>query len=436
MHIKIKKARQRMIQEHPFHACLLYRLAIVEAPTVTSTMATDGKSIYYNPAWIDTITVAEVTGVLAHECMHIAFGHHLRRGDRVFDWWNIDCDKSINGMLIRAGFTLPAEGVFPTHAQEGWSAERHYAERLKQQQDDQGEQQDEQPGDQDEQPGDQGPGQDSQAGDQGDDQGDDQGEQPGDQGDQASGQESGSGVAWGEVLDAVDDDGNALDDAGRAQEQRNIAAAVHQAAQAERRAGKGSSGDLRTILDSLRGDPQPWHEILAECLADTVAGEECYSTPDRRMIARGLILPDFTPEPNGTLVLGVDTSGSLDDRELGIISGHINDIVADINPVMIYVVYCDATVTHVDEFERGDDITLAMHGGGGTEFNPVFNWCEHNDVTPDALVYFTDGFGCVGPEAMFGGPFTTPDYPVIWCTSYVAPTFVGCQEFGEVIEVQ
>ena len=82
MHNKIQKARRRMIQEHPFHACLLYRLAIVEAPSVTSTMATDGKAIYYNPAWVDTLTVPEVTGVLAHECMHTAFGHHPHRINR------------------------------------------------------------------------------------------------------------------------------------------------------------------------------------------------------------------------------------------------------------------------------------------------------------------------------------------------------------------
>ena len=111
MNIKIQKAKQRMVQDHPFHACLLYRLNIVEASGQTQTMATDGKSIFFNPAWVDTLTVAEVAGVLAHECMHVAYGHHLRKGDRDHSIWNQACDYAINEGLIKAGFKLPADGL-------------------------------------------------------------------------------------------------------------------------------------------------------------------------------------------------------------------------------------------------------------------------------------------------------------------------------------
>ena len=73
----IPKAKRRMIANHPFHACLLFRLRM-EVASVPS-MATDGSAIYYNPSWVEKHTVPEIEGVIAHECMHVAYCHHLRR---------------------------------------------------------------------------------------------------------------------------------------------------------------------------------------------------------------------------------------------------------------------------------------------------------------------------------------------------------------------
>ena len=47
-----------------------------------------------------------------------------------------------------------------------------------------------------------------------------------------------------------------------------------------------------------------------------------------------------------------------------------------------------------------------ISGGGGTNFVPVFDWIERQDVTPELLVYFTDA------EGRF--PEHEPGYPVIW----------------------
>ena len=82
----------------------------------------------------------------------------------------------------------------------------------------------------------------------------------------------------------------------------------------------------------------------------------------------------------------------------------------------------------------GEDIKLEERGGGGTAFNPPFNWVDHAGLDPHALIYFTDGLGSVGPDARHD--FTDPDYPVFWITTFDAPSFAGCEEFGEVIEVR
>jgi len=60
------------------------------------------------------------------------------------------------------------------------------------------------------------------------------------------------------------------------------------------------------------------------------------------------------------------------------------------------------------EYEPWDTMELPtdMEGGGGTDFRPVFDWVEHENRSPNMLVYFTDGAGEF--------PKLPPNYPVIW----------------------
>ena len=75
-------------------------------------MATDGSSIFWNRAFVDSITEQEVVGVFAHEVLHILFKHALRIRGRVHQLWNIACDYAINHILKRGGFTLPEGALF------------------------------------------------------------------------------------------------------------------------------------------------------------------------------------------------------------------------------------------------------------------------------------------------------------------------------------
>ena len=88
-------------------------------------MATDGVSLFYNPAFVETLNAAELAGVLAHEVMHPALQHHTRRGDRDRNRWNMACDYAINPLLLDAGLTLPKD-VLIDHRFRGMSAERIY----------------------------------------------------------------------------------------------------------------------------------------------------------------------------------------------------------------------------------------------------------------------------------------------------------------------
>ncbi len=106
--VRIQKARTALLLDHPFFGSLLFRLGGRASGSI-QTMATDGVSLFYNPAFVETLNAAELAGVLAHEVMHPALQHHTRRGDRDLKRWNIACDYAINPLLLDAGLTLPKD---------------------------------------------------------------------------------------------------------------------------------------------------------------------------------------------------------------------------------------------------------------------------------------------------------------------------------------
>jgi predicted metal-dependent peptidase len=235
------------------------------------------------------------------------------------------------------------------------------------------------------------------------------------------------------VWDAKTKEGKALSPAEIADVERQIDSGVQEAARAEKSIGQGSSDVTDGILKGLAKIDLPWHEILKDYLLETSAQDYSWSNPNRRFVGQGLYLPGPASVPNGELVFAIDVSCSLEKEELENIAGHINEIVDAVQPLKTYVIYCDTTVKNpVAEFELGEDIELKYYRGGGTAFAPPFNWCLANDISPSALVYFTDGYGSVGgwPELD-----EEPDYPVVWATSGTTPSFRGCNEFGEVIEI-
>lgn len=122
--LRIQKARTSLILDHPFFGSLLFRLKGRECRSI-QTMATDGVSLFYNPDFVETLNAATLAGTLAHEVMHPALHHHVRRSGRDPKRWNVACDFAINPLLVDAGLSLP-DGVLIDNRFRGMSAEQIY----------------------------------------------------------------------------------------------------------------------------------------------------------------------------------------------------------------------------------------------------------------------------------------------------------------------
>lgn len=189
-------------------------------------------------------------------------------------------------------------------------------------------------------------------------------------------------------------------------------------AQAVGRAAGNLPEALDKAFDAMLKPAIMWTDHIQGQLARSVNGAGYdYRRLDRRLITRGIGAPGRSGKGCGTLVVGMDSSGSiygvpqLIERFFAETAGMFEDL----NPRKIVIIWCDAAVARVDEIEDASDMRDAYYkgapGGGGTRFAPVFEKVQELGIEDcDALVYLTDGENFDHDELKAA----QPEYPVIW----------------------
>ena len=101
-------ARTRLILDKPFLGALVLRLPLEPAdPDWCPTTATDARKFYFNPSYVEALSLDETQFVLAHEALHCALSHFARRQHRVRHRWDLACDFAINPLLVDDGLKAP-----------------------------------------------------------------------------------------------------------------------------------------------------------------------------------------------------------------------------------------------------------------------------------------------------------------------------------------
>lgn len=167
-------------------------------------------------------------------------------------------------------------------------------------------------------------------------------------------------------------------------------------------------GELERFFNELLTPKVSWAEYIQGFFARKVgSGGYDWRRPDRRLIVQDIFAPGRSGFGAGTVAVAIDTSGSIGQTEIDRFFAEMKGILEDVRPRNIKLIWCDHIVQGVDDVEDAGDLGgIKPKGGGGTAFEPVFNWLAENGVEPDALVYLTDGMGSF--------PASAPSYPVIW----------------------
>ncbi len=432
-HEKMLKARTMLVLDHPFFGCLALKLKLVESDEY-KTCTTDGKYIFYNPTFIDRLSNQEVAGVLAHEVMHLALGHHWRQDNRDAKDWNNATDYTINYNLRDTGFVLPGlDDIHNYGAYKDLSAEEIYTKiskpKMPKEEPDKGKQKkdDKQKG-QNQGQG-QGHGQDKQKEKQQKPDKKKEPQKPDNKKQQQDKQnQQGQGQGQGQEQEKQQQDidpggcGAVIPPEGKEQTTKSKAewkAAVTQALQVAR--GK-LPADLERQVKEILETHVPWHILLRDFIERTARNDYSWSKPNPRYFSTGIILPSLISEEIPEIAIAIDTSCSITKEQLSEFASEASAVLGAYETT-IRVIYCDAKIQGEEVFTKTDlPLKLKLKGGGGTRFAPVFEHIEEQQYAPSCLIYFTDLAGSF--------PEQEPEYPTMWLVPDVKNQYERKAPFG------
>lgn len=345
----VTMARTWLILNEPFFGSLIMKLKLEEANIKTA--ATDGKRILYAVEYILTLSKKECIGLFAHEVMHCVLRHMFRIGNKDPAVWNAACDYVINIILNKSDFILP-RGALLDYKFADMTAEEVYELLIKDEQ------------------------------------------------------------AVQNIKNSTPMDWIFQNDSSSEQADIQIDWEIDIEIATERAKAAGKlPGAVESALGKFEKPQIDWKVALQRFFTGYAQNDYCWARPRKRLLYQGFYLPSLYSEELEDVILGIDTSGSVTDKELSHVGGEVSLILNSFK-CNIIVVYCDSVVQGVKKFDSSElpqDFGHDFPGRGGTRLQPIFDYVTKEGLNPSCMVYFTDGGICDRPNP--------PDYPLLTITT-------------------
>lgn len=402
----LAESRMEFIRTHPFIGNISMSLNLVPTRDVNCpTAATDGSNIFFDISFLSELSENDRMFIIGHEVYHNVMMHFLRTEGRDRQLFNIATDLEVNQMLHADGLSVPKDALMPDifGFPENKAAEDYYEMLL----------------------------QNKMAQNRAKSM--PQGGQPSDSGDDKS-SSKGSSTA-GQFDRHIYKDDNVKDEARpegisdkygkigkdddfnpnmQPKEIERIREAAIMAAQEIERSRGSLPGHLKRLVDKLLEPEVNWKEVLSQYTSKCISSDPTWNRPNRRFAHQRLYLPSHEGKMLN-IAIGLDTSGSTSSDMMKFLS-EVKGIVSTFGNYSLDVIQCDYDIQSVNHFDESqpldfDSHSLEISGGGGTRMKPVFDYIAVNDIQPDLIVMFTDGYIENIPESQ------APEIPVLWVIS-------------------
>jgi predicted metal-dependent peptidase len=363
---KLTKARVSLLIRHPFFGNMATRLTLDEAADWCDTAATDGRHFFYNPSFIDSLTVKETEFLFAHEVLHNAFEHMLRKNDRDHKLFNIAADYAVNQILVDERIGKQIKHTLLDAKYRGKSAEEIYDDLY----------------------------------------------------------ENATKIDLEDLLDQLldehldgkdgegddDKDGEGkgkkkrpkLSDAERKKIRDELKESLIASAQC---AGAGNlPAGVARLVESFTAPKMNWRDILRQQIQSVIKSDYTFMTPAKKSFGTPFRLPGLKRDETIDICVAVDASGSINEKMLQEMLSEVAGIMQQYDDYNIKIWSFDTKVYNVEVFrsDEGRSITeYKVDGGGGTDFMCNFDYMKDNDIVPKTFIMLTDGypFGSWGDDA-------------------------------------
>lgn len=355
---KIIVARVGLLLRHPFFGNMATRLQIKECDDWCPTAATDGRHLYYNTEFFHKLSTKEIEFVIGHEILHCVFNHLQRNENRNRMLYNIAADYLVNNTLCRDNIGEKPKGIqiFQDYKYDGWSSEEVYDDLFKNAKkidiSKLGKLLDEHI-DWEKGPNGSSGGKDKKNG---------KNKQP---------------IISKKEMEKI---------------QNEIKEGIMQSAQA---AGPDHlPEEIERMIKDFANPKMDWREILQQQIQSVIRNDYTFARPSRKAWHSGIILPATDYEKTIDIAVAIDTSGSIEERQLKTFLSEIQSIMDQYKDYKIKIWSFDTKVYNEQDFTANDGNLedYDAKGGGGTDFMANWRYMKDNDIVPKKLIVFTDGY--------------------------------------------
>ena len=382
-------ARVGLLLRASFFGNLATRLKLVNADEWCPTAATDGRNFYYNTRFIKMLKPKEVEFLFGHEVLHCVYDHFGRRGDRDPQLFNIANDFCVNADLKkhRVGEFITSVPCLYDPKYQDMSSEEIYdilyenAEKID-------------------------------IGSLIDKMIDEHLDGDGDSGSGGSGKDSEEGNGKGRPT---------LSQEERQKIRDEIKEAVLAAAAASDGAGNLPAG-VKRIIQDMTAPKMNWRELIRMQLESTIKSDYTWLRSSRRGWHMDAVMPGMKLDPMIDIAISIDASGSMGEDILKDVLGEVAGIMEQFPNYRIHVLSFDTQVYNPQQFdsENLEDITgYEIMGGGGTDFDCVFEYFKANEIEPKRHIMFTDGY----PAGSWGDEQYCDTVFIMHGTTTIVPPF-------------
>lgn len=334
-----------------FFTSILLKLKVVFDMRIP-TACTDGRTIRFNPVFLEDYDQKETAFILMHELMHVVYKHLGRVNGRDHKLWNVACDYVINNQLSKLGFKRPKIALYDPVYDDKTSDEVYFI--LFQ----------------------------------------DQLANPNKPRPEPDHDDIGENLTDQQIKDLNEE----IDDL--------IVSGTVAADNAGEKATGNIPGSILRRYQELTQPTIPWQMLLARFLYGKAKNDYSMARPASRYLAHGLYLPSLYSENLEQIDFAIDVSGSVSEIMLEKFISEVAGIFSQFNPESIGIMQWDHELKTRDVVHNVEDFkNIKYSGGGGTDVLPVLEAYRDNEAK--VLVVITDGY-------FHHDKSWNPSKPVIW----------------------
>ena len=179
-------------------------------------------------------------------------------------------------------------------------------------------------------------------------------------------------------------------------------------------AGKFGGNTPREIGELLNPKVD-WKEVLQRFARSNIKDRDSISwrKAHKNFLWQDIILPSILGKRVKSLLLGMDTSGSVEGQLLTEFLSEMNGLVKSVGIDRLDIVYWDAEIQAHEIFTGGvKDIVHRTNpkGGGGTNPDVVVDLIVEKQLKPDAIIMLSDGYMHTNKEK-----WAVITKPTLWC---------------------